>query len=142
MSDDEEEASPLLEMDTAQGDLFVFDQNIPGVGWTISHRVIQETIGFVVLTLFRTGPIDQALNIDFKTVEGTAKHGQRFMTKHSHILFPKGSSRRSITVRILDDQIGEQESTEQFWVELEYPPDLDVSTLQSLPPIVNRKVRF
>ena len=119
-----------------------WEPGVAAVGWVCTEVTVDETVGFVVLQLRRTGSLDHPLAVHYRTVSrDSAKPGVRYLHKDSYVLLPKGERERRITVRVLDDQSESmQEPIESFGVELYYSLDTSFNDLAELPPIVNPEV--
>ena len=65
-------------------------------------------------TVTRTGSLDKASSISYKTINGTAKSGSDYFSRQGILGFAPGQSTRSFTIQILNDGI--DEGAEIFYI--------------------------
>lgn len=70
----------------------------------IDQRPVKENAGRVTIRVTRLGRTDRAVTVRHRTRGGTAKAGQDFVATSGKLRFPQGVTRRSFTVKILNDR--------------------------------------
>ncbi|WP_372730025.1 Calx-beta domain-containing protein [Nocardioides sp.] len=73
----------------------------------LTQRAVGENTGKVRIRVTRTGALDRAVTVRFRTRNASAKAGRDYVANSGKLRFGRGVKRRSITVRILDDRRGE-----------------------------------
>ena len=66
-----------------------------------------------LVKIIRLGGTAGSLAVDYKTVEGSAKYSQDFMSTSGRVIFADGVTSKTITISVIDDDI--QENTESFY---------------------------
>jgi hypothetical protein len=84
----------------------------------VDHRV-KEDVGRVTIRVIRYGRTDRAVTVRYQTRSRTAKAGQDFVAASGKLRFARGVTRRSFTVKILDDR--KQEGDEYLLLTLSRP---------------------
>ncbi len=91
----------------------------------INDATVYESVGSVTLTVTLSKKTDEAVSVNYKTVDGTARSKANkpnpadYIAKSGTVTIPAGSQTATISVIIIVDNV--QESTEQFYVELSKP---------------------
>ena len=79
------------------------------------------------LSVHRTGVEDTRVQVDYHTVEGTAESGKDFESASGTLVFEKGVTITTISVRLIDDD--EHEEDEIFHVHLSLPEPAETCEL-------------
>jgi len=89
------------------------------VSVAIGNVTVNENAGFAEFTVTLTGDIQEALTVDYVTLNNTALAGSDYITTAGTVTFPAGSlsgATQTITVAIINDNSAEP--TETFFVNL------------------------
>lgn len=89
------------------------------VGLTIGEVEVRENVGLVTVTVLRSGVLDDAVTVDYTTVEDSAKNDTDFGPRSGTLQFAPNEVGQQIQIRINDDQASEP--TEAFRIELSNP---------------------
>ena len=102
-----------------------------------SYRV-NEDAGEVYITVTMSEPLDSPADVRLQTSDGTARHTWDYVPVSRIVTFPANTTRRTITVRIINDQALEH-TQETFSVSLESIPGsgLAVNTSPATVTIVD-----
>jgi len=100
----------VLIVDDDHGGAFSFDSELFKVA---------ENAGVLILEVTRHRGARGAVTLPYKTIDGTAKEGQDYVSKGGEIKFHDGQTKAEIEIEIVNDD--EYEKTEDFFVELEPP---------------------
>ncbi|MEM7590973.1 MAG: Calx-beta domain-containing protein, partial [Cyanobacteria bacterium P01_A01_bin.83] len=68
---------------------------------------VNETDGTVDITIVRTEGSDGVVSIDYDTIEATATAGNDYTTTSGTITFADGETSKTVTIDIIDDNLGE-----------------------------------
>lgn len=90
---------------------------LPIIGFSETDYVCLESQGTVKIQVLRTGRVDQEVTVHYTTVDGEAVEGSDYERTEGNLLFKSGEVEKTITVAIVDDPNGHEE-TEHFFVEL------------------------
>jgi hypothetical protein len=80
---------------------------------------VSETVGFVTITVNRTGGTDCSVTVDYSTANASADAGTDYIPSSGTINFAPGATSATFTVPIIDDTL--HESDETFSVALANP---------------------
>ena len=114
------QSTGLAKLSNTQGIGTITDDAInDAVTIAINDVTVAETDGIAVFTVTLTGNIQDALNIDYTTADGTAKAPSDYIAASGTLIFAGGSTTgttQTITIPIVNNNI--TEPTEQFFVNL------------------------
>mmetsp|Transcript_32594 Transcript_32594/g.80887 ORF Transcript_32594/g.80887 Transcript_32594/m.80887 type:complete len:835 (+) Transcript_32594:43-2547(+) len=77
---------------------------------------VSEGDPFVTVTILRSGELNKAVLVSYKTHDGTAEAGRDYEESSGTVRFEKGEVHKQIKVRIIDDD--EPETDEHFFVKI------------------------
>ena len=86
-----------------------------GVKIHISNATANEDDSTMTFTISLSQAPLLSVTIDYKTIEGSAKAGSDFIAKNDHLVFEPGTSSKTFTIQIVDDN--KHESTEYFYIQ-------------------------
>jgi len=95
------------------------------LGWSLTATNLAETNASVTLTVNRTGTTNNAVTVDFDTVNVGATSGSDYTETNGTLNFAAGETSKTITVEMSDDFT--QETNETFRVVLSNPADATIS---------------
>ena len=78
------------------------NDDIPRVSFLASKVFVLENVGNASIGVMRTGPINFALDVNYKMTEGTAKVGKDFEDRHGVLSFAANQEEAEILVRCLE----------------------------------------
>lgn len=78
-----------------------------------------EDAGVLILEVTRHRGARGAVTLPYKTVDGTAKEGEDYISHSGELKFADGQTKAEIEIEIINDD--EYEKTEDFYVELDRP---------------------
>lgn len=100
------------------------------VNFKMIKVAILESAGTVTVSIIREGALDYAVTVDYATEEGTAKETRDFDKVQGTLMFEKGETEKTITIKIIDDVAFEED--EEFFLNLSNPTVVDAASCQ--PP--------
>ncbi|QYJ81891.1 Calx-beta domain-containing protein [Shewanella aegiceratis] len=97
------------------------NERVPGVlGFAVTHYEANEADGTVTLTVSRQGGSDNALTLEYRTLDATAKAGEDFEAAWGVIKWDDmDMADKTISIKLLSDDV--EESMESFSVALSQP---------------------
>lgn len=87
---------------------------------------VAEDADQILLTVTRSGDLEQAVQADYQVTPGTASPDEDYRAHNGTLFFTAGQSEAQITVTILDDTIGEGDET-LFLTLTNLPPGFDLN---------------
>lgn len=81
----------------------------PMIAFQRFERRVKEGVGRATIRVTRQGRTDRAVTVRYRTRGATAKAGEDFVATSGKLRFPRGVTRRSFTVKILNDQLREKD---------------------------------
>jgi hypothetical protein len=94
-----------------------------------------------VFTVFRSGPHDQAVSVDYATADGTATSASDYTSASGTVTIPAGQLTAPITIQVNADRIGEFLLSESFFVNLSNPTNATVPDGQGMGRITDDEPR-
>ncbi|KDB53637.1 hypothetical protein X805_07670 [Sphaerotilus natans subsp. natans DSM 6575] len=109
----------------ASGTATIVDDEAAPVIQPLPDQTVNEGAGTVTFTITLSGPSEQTISVDYRTVPGTALAGQDYSPITGTLTFAPGETSRTITVPVIDDTVFE--GAETFTLELSNPVNTSVS---------------
>jgi len=89
------------------------------IGFESARYAFLENIGSAPLILTRSGLTNVKASVNYKTRDGTAVAGSDYETSEGTIVFERGETTKTLSIKITDDNAYEE--NEEFYVDLSQP---------------------
>ncbi|GAB1434362.1 hypothetical protein MASR2M32_05730 [Sphaerotilus sulfidivorans] len=109
----------------ASGTATIVDDEAAPVIQPLPDQTVNEGAGTVTFTITLSGPSEQTISVDYRTVPGTALAGQDYSAITGTLTFAPGETTKTLTVPVIDDTVFE--GAETFTLELSNPVNTSVS---------------
>ena len=109
----------------ASGTATIVDDETAPVIQPLPDQTVNEGAGTVTFTITLSGPSEQTISVDYRTVPGTALAGQDYGAITGTLTFAPGETTKTLTVPVIDDTVFE--GAETFTLELSNPVNTSVS---------------
>jgi Tol biopolymer transport system component len=80
----------------------------PTVQISVSRRIVGEGAKAVVFTVRLSGPARETINLQYRTMDGTAKAGTDYVAQQGALTFTRGQRTKTVRVPILKDKLDEE----------------------------------
>ncbi|KAI9562930.1 hypothetical protein GHT06_010386 [Daphnia sinensis] len=93
------------------------DKQITKVFFSPGHYTVMENVGHFDATVVREdGDLEKLVFVDYVTEDGDATAGKDFEANHGTLCFEPGVTSKTITIKIIDDQLYEED--QHFYIRL------------------------
>merc|ERR1719410_467192 len=93
------------------------DDGVSRLSFDPPHYTVMESVGTFEVTVVREGGnLNQAVQVDYKTEDGTASSDGDYIEKIGTLTFGPGETKKTITLEVLDDDVFEDD--EHFYIRI------------------------
>merc|ERR1719282_1217701 len=93
------------------------DDGICRVMFDPPHYTVMESVGTFEVTVIREGgDLNQTVQVDYKTEDGTASHEGDYIEAIGTLTFGPGETQKMVTLEVLDDDVFEED--EHFYIRI------------------------
>ncbi|MCU7892237.1 MAG: S8 family serine peptidase [Candidatus Thiodiazotropha sp. (ex Ustalcina ferruginea)] len=87
------------------------DSRIASIHFDAVSYDISENSSVVTIEVVRTGNTEGIVSIEYTTLDGSARHDREYLESSGKLTFLPGSTRQSLTVKIINDGVYKKESS-------------------------------
>ena len=111
--------------------MVMVDQTVSRVSFLTPKVSVLENVGQASIPVQRTGPIDFAMKVAYKCIDGTAKDGVDYTAVSGLLEFGAGEDECTIKVPIVDDST-QWNAEKNFEIVLEFTPECNNQTAKEI----------
>merc|ERR1719166_814032 len=93
------------------------DDGVSRLSFDPPHYTVMESVGTFEVTVVREGgDLNQTVQVDYKTEDGTASHEGDYIEAIGTLTFGPGETQKMVTLEVLDDDVFEED--EHFYIRI------------------------
>merc|ERR1712033_22220 len=96
------------------------DDGVSRIMFDPPHYTVMESVGTFEVTVVREGgDMNQTVQVDYKTEDGTASHEGDYIEAIGTLTFGPGETQKMVTLEVMDDDVFEED--EHFYIRISNP---------------------